>query len=1166
MSTFVRLFKYGSSGDVALNYGIIPSNVNGDPERTIRRYDATVDYPANSFIVRDGEVYHTPHGSPAGPFNFAEWNNVEGLFALVQVFNANHSYKADSVMIHPRDEVPFYAKEATGPGSLDAAAWEPFAESEAAVTLHCYMDPDRDDEEPTVISGKCVEIKDVSLESSDYLDYFDGFYDATNPSEMAANVDGTGAVTNGSIVRWIRDLSGHGNHGIQTDDSLCPRWFAKTGGGGYLRFDPGGHFVVPTITTPTDHWVSVGGRGEAVFLGIDNDRDPVNPGAKLGMKNHTDTKAWIWSGEAISTERVIQEHEDFVLADLALLTAKAGGDLSPLGGMFENETRLFRVIPGFNTEGQSMAQTFKNCTIFTGGISGWDVRFITNFIETFYGCANFNEDIGSWQTDNLQLMTSTFHGAHKFNQNIGPWDVSKVRQFGYCFADASAFNNGGQPLTSWDVSSAQNMESMFSYAQMFDQELGYWDVSKVESMESMFEGAMLFNRDIGAWDISAVTNMDKMFSMAENFYQDISWWCADSIPSIPADFDTGSGFETESALQPNWGGCLPTGFIAIYEYDDPQFLGAATTGPGGITDGTKVAYVEDRSGNGNHATQTDVALQPVYREIEPGKGYLEFSNDAHLDCGTVTVSTHCVSAHTGRGAVRHTGIDNSAGLKAGIQFSAPNKVWTLTSQSFAETSVLQDDWDFEYDRRDAAVKREDIPASSTTASLFENEEYVTDGVATLVLPDLVDMSNMMKGCFRWNEDVDHWDVSECTDMTSAFEGCLAFNGTCGSWSVNKVTSFKGTFHDCKAFSQNISAWSTDGATDMSFMFKGTAAFNVDITGWSVSSVTTMESMFESAAGFNQDITVWDTAAVESFESMFKSSGAFDQDINNLDMTSALTLQEMFASSVVFDNGNQPLAFTAPVATSASMFLLGSVSFNQSIAGVSLPSAIDVSAFVHSAAIFNNAIAGFSAPVATDVTGFFMFCPLFNQDISDLILPSIEKAENFVSSCAVYNNNGMPVVTDPAKFNLANATTIRGFFSASMVFNQDVSGMDVSNIQDMSSVFGSARAFNQSLSTWDVTSCLDFSSMFNDALMFDQDLSSWDVSGGLLFTGMFSNATAFTGTGISGWVLTDATHTDRMFNSATAVGNVFATWDVTGKVYTDMFLDAPNVVDFPIGYV
>lgn len=162
MSTFVRLFKYDGDGDVELNYGIIPTSINADPERVISRYSPTTDYPANSFIVRDGDVYHSPHGSAPGPFNSAEWNNVEGLFALVQTFDTDAAYDADSVMLHPRDDAPYYAEAATGPGSLDGDAWVPFTETDAAVTLHCYLDPDSDTELPTVIAGKCVEIKDIS--------------------------------------------------------------------------------------------------------------------------------------------------------------------------------------------------------------------------------------------------------------------------------------------------------------------------------------------------------------------------------------------------------------------------------------------------------------------------------------------------------------------------------------------------------------------------------------------------------------------------------------------------------------------------------------------------------------------------------------------------------------------------------------------------------------------------------------------------------------------------------------------------------------------------------------------------------------------------------------------------------------------------------------------
>jgi len=62
---------------------------------------------------------------------------------------------------------------------------------------------------------------------------------------------------------------------------------------------------------------------------------------------------------------------------------------------------------------------------------------------------------------------------------------------------------------------------------------------------------------------------------------------------------------------------------AHYQYDTSSlFINSDGTDP--ATVGDPVGYVEDLSGNGNHATQSTTADKPVLREDSDGKRYLEF--------------------------------------------------------------------------------------------------------------------------------------------------------------------------------------------------------------------------------------------------------------------------------------------------------------------------------------------------------------------------------------------------------------------------------------------------------------------------------------------------------------------------------------------------------------
>jgi surface protein len=111
------------------------------------------------------------------------------------------------------------------------------------------------------------------------------------------------------------------------------------------------------------------------------------------------------------------------------------------------------------------------------------------------------------------------------DSDISSWDVSSVTNMQTMFIFASAFN---QPLNSWDVSSVTSMGSMFDGASAFNQPLNSWDVSSVTNMQNMFLSASAFNQDLGMWDIKNVTNMSLMLWQSgmsvENFSKTIIGW------------------------------------------------------------------------------------------------------------------------------------------------------------------------------------------------------------------------------------------------------------------------------------------------------------------------------------------------------------------------------------------------------------------------------------------------------------------------------------------------------------------------------------------------------------------------------------------------------------------------------------------------------------------
>ena len=156
-------------------------------------------------------------------------------------------------------------------------------------------------------------------------------------------------------------------------------------------------------------------------------------------------------------------------------------------------------------------------------------------------------------TSNLTNMSGMFSGCSLFNQPLDNWDTSNVEVMDYMFYVNDTFD---QPLNNWNTSKLRTTKAMFERALVFDQPLNNWDTSNVTSMKEMFRNATSFNQPLNNWNTSSVINnnfgMVSMFNGAKSFNQDISNWCVEQFDSKPGSFDLNSGFEGQTARQPQW--------------------------------------------------------------------------------------------------------------------------------------------------------------------------------------------------------------------------------------------------------------------------------------------------------------------------------------------------------------------------------------------------------------------------------------------------------------------------------------------------------------------------------------------------------------------------------------------------------------------------------------
>ena len=129
-------------------------------------------------------------------------------------------------------------------------------------------------------------------------------------------------------------------------------------------------------------------------------------------------------------------------------------------------------------------------TTCTSGITDMSGSWRTSPGENFFSDSDFNEDISTWDVSSVENMEGMFSSAASFNQDIGEWDVSSVENMFHMFRRATSFN---QDIGSWDVSSVEDMTNMFVRAESFNQDISDWDVSSVINMSHMFNGASSFN-------------------------------------------------------------------------------------------------------------------------------------------------------------------------------------------------------------------------------------------------------------------------------------------------------------------------------------------------------------------------------------------------------------------------------------------------------------------------------------------------------------------------------------------------------------------------------------------------------------------------------------------------------------------------------------------------
>jgi len=162
------------------------------------------------------------------------------------------------------------------------------------------------------------------------------------------------------------------------------------------------------------------------------------------------------------------------------------------------QIKIRGTFPGiyFNNEGDKL----KLMTIDNWGSVKW-----ISMAYAFSGCTNMQ-------------------GTYKDAPNL-----SSVENMGSMFKSCAAFN---QSVANFDTSSVKSMNNMFYCCGAFNQSVANFDTSKVTDMGSMFQNCWAFNQSVSNFDTSSVTNMHYMFANCAAFKQSLAAFNIEDVTNI----------------------------------------------------------------------------------------------------------------------------------------------------------------------------------------------------------------------------------------------------------------------------------------------------------------------------------------------------------------------------------------------------------------------------------------------------------------------------------------------------------------------------------------------------------------------------------------------------------------------------------------------------------
>jgi surface protein len=864
---------------------------------------------------------------------------------------------------------------------------------------------------------------------------------------------------------------------------------------------------------------------------------------------------------------------------------------------------------------------FSNATYFNQDVSGITVGNATHMFSTPSSTAlrgifnngqlagSNNNSLRNWNTVASGSIGAMFVNSAGFNQNISNWNVSNVGYAGETFKGTQVYNNGQAPgvvsndssLNSWNTSSFEDIQVMFSGAIAFNQNISNWDVSRVYTMDGTFSGATLFNNgslindgsnNLNNWYAPKSRVFTRMFRSASSFNQAIPILVDSSGIILDAQgdgVDLTQMFQNATKFNQNlntWNTSKVSNMSSVFSsasvFNNGDASGASTTPLNWITDNVKTMSAM--------FADARVFNQP----IDTSGNYWNTGKVTDMSLMLASSSSLIFNQPIGKWDVSNVTTMFQM-LYGAINFNQDISLWktgsvTTMFQMFRNAQAFNQTINTDASGSWDVSNVTNMNNMFLSATAFNNGSLTNDGLNELTwnAPNCINFTGMFQSATSFNQKVNNLvntaNVIDCS-LNGMFQAATIFNnGQLGTMDISG-TPFTGAFYTetTRLLTSPNSKFLTQlSPSDVLIITAGTPTTTTIYTSQIQTSpivsdvslvlltaygsnivVGTITSIKKQVAG-TADLS-WNTTNVKNMNSLFLAAYYFNQNINNWSTSNVTNMSSMFAVGSValrnmFNNGQlagssgQPLNWTASNCTIFTSMFAYTSGFNQP-----MPSIVDTS--------------GVALQTGCTLTSMFQNTTRFNQNISNWNVSRVVNMTNMFNTASAFNNGG--ALTDTSGNSLTwyvpLCKSFASMFLNAAAFNQpipflvDTSGISVGTTVSLASMFQNtsttvATTFNQNLSSWNVSRVTAMNLMFsrsgaalpfnNGSLINDaSNTLTWNAPNCINFSGMFVFSTAFNQpipflVDTSGIALPAGCNLTSMFQNAARFNRNLNTWNVS----------------------